>query len=141
MDRLAKKVAPLPLPDIPPTGVWQIYVGGGPAPTPAKKWIPRRRMWPKFTGAHWVSWLPLKGGRQAYWLQWLWGNIRWDGCEAPWSKDKVPCLLCRTTHLGLVHDKFYHMPNMVSNIHRPPVILMGRLAPPCREVASAGRRI
>ena len=61
VDRLAKMVADLPVPDIPPTDVLEIHVGGGPAPTPAQKWILQRRLCPQFRGTHRVSWLPLKG--------------------------------------------------------------------------------
>ena len=76
VDALAKKATGLPLPDIPPQDVSDIHVGGGPAPTPAKKWILDTRIMPVFTGTHWTSWLPLGGTRRAYWLQWLWGNVR-----------------------------------------------------------------
>ena len=110
LDALAKKAAGLPLPDIPPKDVSEIHVGGGPAPTPAKKWILSRRIRPVFTGTHWTSWLPLKGTRRAYWLQWLWGNVRWEGCGHPWSKDTAPCALCGTTHRTTVHDRLTQCP-------------------------------
>ena len=52
VDALAKMVAGLPLPDIAPKDVAEIHVGGGLAPTPAKKWILNRRLWPVFKGTH-----------------------------------------------------------------------------------------
>ena len=110
VDALAKKAAGLPLPDTPPRDVSEIQVGGGPAPTPAKKWILNRRIIPIFAGTHWTSWLPLKGTRRAYWLQWLWGNVRWEGCGHPWSKDTAPCALCGQTHRTTVHDRLTQCP-------------------------------
>ena len=113
VDAPAKKAAGLPLPDIPPQDVSDIHVGGGPAPTPTKngvEWILNRRIVPVFTGTHWTSWLPLKGTRRAYWLQWLWGNVRWEGCGHPWSEDTAPCALCGTTHRTTVHDRLTQCP-------------------------------
>ena len=105
VDALAKKAAGLPLPDIPPKDVSEIHAGGGPAPTPARKWILSRRLRPVFTRTQWTSWLPLKGKRRSYWLQWLQGNVRWEGCGHPWSKDTAPCVVCGTTHRTTVHDR------------------------------------
>ena len=32
--------------------------------------------------------------------------MRWDGCAAPWSKEKAPCPQCGTTHQLSVHERF-----------------------------------
>ena len=131
-----KSAAGLPLPDIPPQDVSDIHVGGGPAPTPAKKWILNRRIMPVFIGTHWTSWLPLKGTRRAYWLQWLWGNVRWEGCGHPWSKDTAPCALCGTTHHTTVHDRLTQCPAW--NSASPVAVHMGRLETP--HLHLAGKR-
>ena len=83
---------------------------GGPAPSPAKKWITERRHYDLFSGTHWVSWLPPKGTRRMTWVTWLWGNERWDGCGAPWDHNVVKCPLYNTRHGTTVHKRLIQCP-------------------------------
>ena len=64
VDRPAKMATGLPLLGYTPTHPGDIAVNGGPAPTPAKKWIIERRHYDLFSRTHWLSWLPLKGTRR-----------------------------------------------------------------------------
>ena len=43
-DRLAKKGTRLPMQQDKPKNAWSIFIAGGEAPTPTKKWIPLMRM-------------------------------------------------------------------------------------------------
>ena len=52
VDLWAKPAAALPLPDIDPTDVSHIVIGGGYAPTLARKWILACRNILGFRGAH-----------------------------------------------------------------------------------------
>ena len=54
-DRLAKKGTQLPAPSGKPQEAWSIFVAGGEAPTPAKKWIHQLYQIEKQTTTHWVS--------------------------------------------------------------------------------------
>ena len=71
VDRWAKKAAGLPLPDIDPTDVSHVVIGGGHAPTPARKRILGCRNNLGFRDAQWTTWLPLKGTRRRLWHTWL----------------------------------------------------------------------
>ena len=64
VDKLAKLAAGLP--DTPPADMSEIHVGGGPAPTPTKKWLLNGRLYSGYSGTHWLSWLPLEGTRRMY---------------------------------------------------------------------------
>ena len=66
VDLLGKMATRLPMPDYDP-------------PTLARKWILQRRRVVTFDGAHWVSWLPMRGDRRMLWVKWLWGQVPWDG--------------------------------------------------------------
>ena len=91
VDGLAKMAAGVPLPDMALEDVLEVHVGGWPAPTPATKWILQRRVWPRFTRAHWVTWLPLKGRRCPWLAAVAVGNHAMENrCAAPWSKEKGP---------------------------------------------------
>ena len=52
VDRLAKMATGLPLPEYTPPHPSDIAVNGGPAPTPAKKWVIERRHYDLFSGTH-----------------------------------------------------------------------------------------
>ena len=111
VDRLAKMATGLPLREYEPTHPGDIAVNGGPAPTLAKKWVIERRHFDLFSGAHWVSWLPLKRTRRMTWVKWLWGNERWDGCGEPWDHNVVKWPLCDTRHGTPVHKWLVQCPN------------------------------
>ena len=102
-DALAKEAAHLPLPAVSPSHPADIHVAGGPAPTPARKWVLLCRKMGSWSGVLWTTWLPLRGQRRMLWLQWLWGNVRWAGCGAPWEKARHLCELCNTSHETTVH--------------------------------------
>ena len=61
VDLLAKMATRLPVPDCDSRRCEDIAMCGGPVPTPARKWILQRRRVVTFNGAHWVSWLPMRG--------------------------------------------------------------------------------
>jgi len=105
VDRLAKKDTRLPLEEVNPTQPYSIVVDGAEAPTPAKKWINAFRRYGRWTGCHWTTWLPMRGTRRMLWLQWLWGNVRWEGCAAPWEKSRAECSVCREMHGQTVHKR------------------------------------
>jgi hypothetical protein len=105
VDLLAKKAAHLPVQQYTPTELEDLEISGGPAPTPARKWILLHRRFGTWSGTHWLTWLPLRGQRRMLWLQWLWGNVRWEGCAAPWCKERAPCSICGTTHSKTVHAR------------------------------------
>ena len=44
------------------------------------------------------------------WIQWLWGNIRWEGCSAPWDKTPGLCHACGEQHLCTVHQRLIQCP-------------------------------
>ena len=77
LNKLAKKGTRLPVPSGKPQEAWSIFVVGGEAPTPAKKWIHQLYQIERRTTTHWVSWLPLKWVRQRVWRPWLWGQMQW----------------------------------------------------------------
>ena len=52
VDHLAKLASGLLLPEYTPTHPGDIAVNGGPAPTPAKKWVIERRHYELFSGTH-----------------------------------------------------------------------------------------
>ena len=85
-----------------------ISVGGTETPSPAKKWIAALRLYPTHPGVHWVTWLPLGARRRQVWLQWLWCNIRWQGCPPPWEKINANYELCHDTHRGTPHARLVH---------------------------------
>ena len=64
VDLLAKMATRLPVPDYDPTCPEDIAVCGGPTPTPARKWILQQRRAAMLDGAHYVSWLPMRGKRR-----------------------------------------------------------------------------
>ena len=68
VDLLAKMATRLPGPDYDPRRPEDIAMCGGPAPTPARKWILQWRRVVTFDGAHWVSWLPIRGDAQPWFL-------------------------------------------------------------------------
>ena len=88
-----------------PTILSDIYITSGPAPLLANKWIVQRPFIVEFMGAHWVSWLPLKGTRHMAWVAWLWGIAKWEGCGVMWNKNKVVCSLCQEWHQIMVHGR------------------------------------
>ena len=96
LDKVAKLVAKLPLPEAPQGAVDSITICNGVTPTPAKKWI--------IAGIHWMSWLQLRGTRRMTWITWLWGNVHWQGTGAPWERGKEKCPLCGGTHGTTVHN-------------------------------------
>ena len=69
VDLLAKMATRLPVPDYDPRRPEDIAMCGGPAPTPARKWILQRRSVVTFNGAHWVSWPPMRGDRRVLWVK------------------------------------------------------------------------
>ena len=73
VDLLAKIATRLPVPDHDPRRAEHIAICGGPTPTTARKWILQQRRVVTFDGAHWVSWLPMRGHRHMLWVKWLWG--------------------------------------------------------------------
>ena len=79
VDMLAKMATRLPVPDYDPRRPEDIAISGGPSPTPARKWILQRRRVVTFYGAHWVSWLTMRGDRRMLWVKWLGGQVRRDG--------------------------------------------------------------
>ena len=83
---LAKLATTLPLPPYTPTFPTTISLGGNEAPTTAKKWIAAVHPYAIHPGVHWVTWLPLRARRRHLWLQWLPGNVCWQGCSPPWEK-------------------------------------------------------
>ena len=99
-DSLASMGSEPPLTPYTPDAPHGIGVGGTEAPTPAKKWSTAMRPHATPEGAHWATWLPLKGERRRLWLQWVWGNVWWRGCMPPWKKWAQPCALCGSTHQG-----------------------------------------
>ena len=110
VDRLAKSVAKLPLPEEPLGTVDSITICNGVTPTPAKKWIIEYRNEVKWGGTHWMSWLPLRGSRRMTWITWLWGNVRWQGIGAPWERGKEKCPLCGCIHGTTVHNRLIQCP-------------------------------
>ena len=60
VDLLAKMATRLPVPYFDPRRPEDIAMCGGPAPTPARKWILQRRRVVTFDGAHRASWLPMR---------------------------------------------------------------------------------
>ena len=72
-DRLAKKGTRLPVPQAQLQNAWSIFVAGGEAPTPTKKWI-QQLYQTEQRNTHWVSWLPLRGVRRRVWRPCLWGS-------------------------------------------------------------------
>ena len=100
----------LPLPPASPATKASIILRGTEAPTPAKKWLLNYRRYGVWRGAHWLSWLPMKGTRRMIWIQWLWGNIRWEGCSAPWDKTPGLCHVCGEQHLRVVHKRLIQCP-------------------------------
>ena len=98
----------LPVPDYDPRRPEDIAMCGGPAPTPARKWILRRRRVVTFDGAHWVSWLPMRGDRRMLWVKWLWGQVRWDGTGTPWDHTNPKCPICPLHHGTTVHKRLIH---------------------------------
>ena len=94
--RLAKKGTHLP---VPPRKPQSIFVAGGEAPKPAKKWIHQLHQIERRTTTHWVSWLPLRGLRRRVWRPWLWGQMQWTGCEGRFKRGKrTQCTVCREHH-------------------------------------------
>ena len=91
VDRLAKLATTLGLPIFTPTSPSSICLGGTEATTLAKNRIAALLPYPTYPGVHFVTLLPLRARRRQGWLQWLWGNIRWQGCSPPWEKTKVNC--------------------------------------------------
>ena len=81
------------LPLYTPTFPSSISLGGTEVPTPAKKWIAALCPYSTHPGVHWVTWLPLRARRRQVRLQWLWGNVRWQGCSPPWENTKINCEL------------------------------------------------
>ena len=71
VDLLAKMATSLLVPDYDPQHPEDIAICGGPTPTPSRKWILERRRVATFDGAHWVSWLPMRGDRRMLWVKWL----------------------------------------------------------------------
>ena len=110
MDLLAKHGTRLPLEEVAPEQPHSIVLAGAEAPTPAKKWINTFRRYGKWTGCHWTTWLPMRGTRRMLWLQWLWGNIRWEGCAAPWDKSRADCSVCSDMHGQTVHKRLIQCP-------------------------------
>ena len=110
VDILAKISTQLPLEDKTPVHPHSIVIAGAEAPTPAKKWLNAYRRYGKWTGAHWTTWLPLRGTRRMLWLQWLWGNVRWEGCAAPWDKSRAVCSECNDTHGQTAHKRLIQCP-------------------------------
>ena len=64
VDLLAKMATCLPAPDYDPQCPADVAIYGGPAPTPARKWILQGKRFATFDGAHWVSWLLMHGDRR-----------------------------------------------------------------------------
>ena len=108
VDLLAKMATRLPLPDYDPQRPKDIAMCGGPAPTPARKWILQRRRVVTFDGAHWVSWLPMRGDRRMLWVKWLSGQVRWEGTGAPWDHTNPKCPICPLHHGTTVHKRLIH---------------------------------
>ena len=52
-----------------------------------------------------MTWLPLKGTRRHLWNTWLWGNVRWEACGAPWEKHTPVCQLCGQHHGTTAHQR------------------------------------
>ena len=108
VDQLAKMATRLPVPDYDPQRPEDIAMCGGPAPTPVRKWILQRRRVVTFDGAHWVSWLPMRGDRRMLWVKWLWGQVRWDGTGAPRDHTTPKCPICPLHHGTTVHKRLIH---------------------------------
>ena len=103
VDLLAKMATRLPVPDYDPRRPEDIAMCGGPAPTPAQKWILQRRGVVTFDGAHGVFRLPMRRDRRMLWVKWLWGQVRWDGIGAPWDHTSPKCPICPLHHGTTVH--------------------------------------
>ena len=115
MDLLAKHATRLPLEGVAPEQPHSIVLAGAKAPTPAQKWINTFRRYGTWTGCHWTTWLPMRGTWRMLSLQWLWGNIRWEGCAAPWDKSRADCSVCndmhgQTAHKGLTQCSTWRAP-------------------------------
>ena len=108
VDLLARMATRLPVPDYDPRCPEDIAMCGGPAPTPARKWILRRRRVVTFDGAHWVFGLPMRGDRRMLWVKWLWGKVLWDGTGAPWDHTTPKCPICLLHHGTTVHKRLIH---------------------------------
>ena len=54
--------------------------------------------------------LPLKGTRRRLWHTWLWGNMRWEACGAPWEKQIMECQLCGQHHGTTAHQRLISCP-------------------------------
>ena len=81
---------------------------GGPAPTPACKWILQRRHMVVFPDTHWTLWLPMCGTWRMLWVRWLWGHLRWDGTGPLWKHTSPKCSLCLLPHGTTVHQRLIH---------------------------------
>ena len=110
MDLLAKHATRLPLEGVAPEQPHSIVLAGAEAPTPAQKWINTFRRYGTWTGCHWTTWLPMRGTWRMLSLQWLWGNIRWEGCAAPWDKSRADCSVCNDMHGQTAHKRLIQCP-------------------------------
>ena len=49
--------------------------------------------------------------RRRLWHTWLWGNVRWEACGAPWERQVLQCQLCGLHHGTTAHQRLVSCPH------------------------------
>jgi hypothetical protein len=107
-DEMAKIGTLLQYPAHPTTHPWDILLNGSKLPLPPKTWIMKLRRQKVVEAAHWTTWLPLKSLRRSSWVRWLWGQVRWPDCGAPWERHPSFCPHCPKLHGTSVQMRLAH---------------------------------